>query len=154
MVRPPRLLALLALVFVPRVLAQESDRDRRLEQEERVTGSCQICGGVTHGWRRILQTGNIRYETIGTIEAPAWCQRCTVDVQNGKIDPNDPPQLLPRDDEESPTEHNPWANPEQRDRTPKKVDKHKGEAHSAFGALPWVVGILGAVVMLVRWFLR
>jgi hypothetical protein len=51
-------------------------------------------------------------------------------------------------------QHNPWSNPEARDKTPKRVDKHGEESHSAFGALPWVVGIVGALIMLARWFLK
>jgi len=144
---------ILGLLFVLAGLAMPA-----LAQEQRVTGTCRICGGTTYGMRRELVTGNIRYTTIGRIEAPALCQRCTVDVQAGRIDARNPPALAPRDDEhEDDVLVNPWAPKEdplevaKRERANQPKDE---EAHSGFGALTWIVGIVAAVGLLLRWFLK
>ncbi len=123
--------------------------------EDRVTGTCEICGGTTYGMRRTLTTGNVKYTTIGSISAPAYCQRCTVDVQSGKIDPKNPPAMFSRDDEEPEEMHNIYS-PKELDYGQDKRKKTKAdeEAEGGFGALPWVIGIVVALGLLLRFFLK
>ena len=123
--------------------------------EDRVTGTCKLCGGTTYGMRRTLTTGNIKYTTIGTISAPTLCQRCTVDVQSGKIDANNPPAMFPRDNEEPEEMYNP-SSPKELDYGQDKRKKTKAdkEAESGFGAITWVIGIVVALGLLLRFFLK
>jgi len=130
--------------------------------EERETTSCEICGGTVYQPPKEILTGNVRhiYIDIGTPEHRRYCTRCQRDINNGVIDPSDPPALASRDDE--PLEgDNPYGNPYARDADrltreaqqprERKVDK---EAEGGFGALWYVGAILGAMVFVLRRFLK
>ena len=123
-------------------------------------GECRYCGATTYGWRPEMKTGNTTYKVVGYNPAPSLCARCSVDVQSGRIDPKNPPVFAgPRDDEPAPRVKNPYAGAferewELKEQERKEAFEHDPEAGSGFGALPWVIGTLGAMFFLLRWFMR
>ena len=116
--------------------------------QDRETGSCENCGATTYGARRTLQTGNVKYITIGAAPAPAYCQRSRVASPTGTLGPGTGAVFAPPPGQPAPElGPPPWEQPKE------KVEKDE-EAHSGFGALPWVIGILIAMGLLVRFFLK
>lgn len=123
-------------------------------------GECRYCGATTYGWRPELKTGNTTYKVVGYNPAPSLCPRCAVDVQSGRIDPKDPPTFAgSRDGEAAPRVRNPYAGAfekqwELKEQERKEAFEGDPETDSGFGALPWVIGILGAMFFCLRWFMR
>ena len=76
-------------------------------------------------------------------------------INNGTIDPNDPPILSPRDEaaEMGDNPHgNKWAVDEIE--VPKNKAHKDEEAESGFGALGYVIGIIFALGVALRFFLK
>lgn len=116
--------------------------------------ACEICGGNVYQTPKSYVSGNTKYVYIDEPPHKPYCTRCQRDINNGKIDPANPPALAPRDDEEA-EYHNPWAVREL-DVGRKKVEKdeHTKEAETGFGALKWVAGTVIAFVLLVKFLLK
>ena len=76
---------------------------------EREITDCEICGGTVYQTPKKMVVGNTKYVWIGDPPHKKYCGRCQGDINNGKIDPNDPPLLMSRDDEEREPVHNPYS---------------------------------------------
>ena len=115
---------------------------------------CEICGGSVYQTPKSYVSGNTKYVYIDQPPHKRYCTRCQRDINNGTIDPDNPPALAPRDDEETESD-NPWAVKELDTGRPKvEKDAHAKEAETGFGALKWVVGIVIAFVLLFKFLLK
>ena len=119
--------------------------------QEREETACEICGGTVLQTPKKFTTGNTRYVWIGEPPHKKYCNRCQRDINNGKIDPSDPPTLLSRDDEEQEAAENPYSR-EVVVEKPKR--KQSAEAESGFGAMGWVIGIVGVLGFFLRKMLK
>lgn len=128
-----------------------------LAQEREVTG-CEICGGEVYQTPKAYVSGNTKYIYIDEPPYKRYCTRCQRDINNGEIDPAAPPALGPRDGEE--LGESPYGNPyavdkfEWEKRKKPEKDAHTKQAESGFGAFWYVVAIVVAVAVLLRWFLK
>ena len=124
-------------------------------QDRKVT-ACEICGGDVYQTPKSYKSNRTKYVYVFDQPHKPYCTRCQRDVNNGKIDPDNPGAFGPRDDEEDPASDNPYAVDkfDWEKKKPPKKDAHAEDAESGFGVLPWVVGILVALGLLVRFFLK
>ena len=120
--------------------------------QDREITACEICGGDVYQTPKSYKSNRTKYVYLFDQPHKPYCTRCQRDVNNGKIDPKNPGAFAPRDDEEDPVRDNPYAVEEKKG--PPKKDAHTQEAESGFGALPWVIGILVGLVLVVRFFLK
>jgi len=126
--------------------------------EEREVTDCEICGGKVYQTPKKYRTGNTEYIYIDEPPYKPYCIRCQRDVNQGKIDPSNPPAIGPRDDEEM--GDNPYGNKWAADHTDvgkrKRTDKDAAtkDAEGGFGAIGWVIGILVVVGLAVKFFLK
>jgi hypothetical protein len=126
--------------------------------QDREITACEICGGDVYQTPKTYVSGRTKYIYIDEPPHKRYCTRCQRDINNGKIDPDNPAAFAPRDDEEDPPSQNPWAVDEfdwQKEKAkPREKDVRTKEAESGFGALPWVIGIVAALGLLLRFFLK
>jgi hypothetical protein len=126
--------------------------------QEREVTPCEICGGDVYQTPKRYKSNHTEYIYVFDQPHKKYCTRCQRDINNGKIDPNNPGAFSPRDDEADPPSDNPYAvdkfDWEKEKEKPKVKDAHTKQAESGFGALPWVIGILVALGLLVRFFLK
>ncbi len=124
--------------------------------QEREVTACEICGGDVYQTPQTYVSGRTKYIYIDTPPHKPYCTRCQRDVNNGKIDADDPPMLSPRDDEEDEPSDNPYAVDkfDWEKEKPKKTDAATEDAEFGFGALGWVIGIVVAVGVLLRFLLK
>jgi hypothetical protein len=128
-----------------------------LAQEREVT-ECEICGGTVYQTPKSYISGNTKYIYVDDPPHVRYCNRCQRDINTGKIDPDHPPALGPRDDEEM--GENPYGNPyavdkfEWEKRKKPEKDAHTKEAESGMGVVPYVVAVAVAVGLALRYFLR
>ena len=119
---------------------------------EREITACEICGGDVYQTPKEYVSGNTKYIYMYDPPHKPYCTRCQRDINNGEIDPANPPALSPRDDEEMGV--NPYGNEYMpRAGPPKKAEDHS-EQHSGFGAWKWVLGMIVAGGFAIRYFLR
>jgi hypothetical protein len=125
-------------------------------QEDEPEGSeCEICGAFVPMPHQSYLSGNTKYVYIDKRKARRYCNLCRRDINNGKIDPNDPPMLSPRDGSELDGDNphgNKWAIDEIE--VPKNENKLDEESESGFGALGYVIGIVIALGYALRFFLK
>lgn len=126
---------------------------------EREITSCEICGGSVYQTPKEYVSGDTRYVYIDEPPHKRYCVRCQRDINNGEIDPDDPPALAPRDDEE--LGHNPYGNPyaAHADRLTREQGKPRArktgeEEEGGFGALWYAAAIVVAVGFALRYFLK
>jgi hypothetical protein len=116
---------------------------------------CEICGAFVPMPHQSYVSGNTKYVYINKRKPRRYCTPCQRDINNGKIDPNDPPMLAPRDGSELGGDNphgNKWAVDEIE--VPKNKVHKDEEAESGFGALGYVIGIAIAVGYALRFFLK
>jgi len=140
------LLVLFVCAFAPFAGAQDDEPEGSV---------CEICGAFVPMPHQTYVSGNTKYIYIDKRKPRRYCELCQRDINNGKIDPNDPPVLAPRDGSEL-GGNNPYGNKWAVDEI--KVEKpktHKDpEAESGFGAIGYVIGIVIAVGYALRFFLK
>jgi len=124
--------------------------------QDREVTACEICGGDVYQTPKSYKSNRTEYIYVFGPPHKPYCTRCQRDVTNGKIDPKNPGVFAPRDDEEDPPSDNPYAVDkfDWEKKGPPRKDAHTVEAESGFGALPWVIGIVVALGLLVRFFLK
>lgn len=126
--------------------------------QDREITACEVCGGDVYQTPKSYKSNRTEYIYVFDQPHKKYCTRCQRDINNGKIDPDNPGSYAPRDDEEDPESDNPYAvdkfDWEKEKEKPKVKDAHTREAESGFGALPWVIGIVVALGLLIRFFLK
>ncbi|MHC4548637.1 MAG: hypothetical protein ACYTEZ_07650 [Planctomycetota bacterium] len=124
--------------------------------QDREVTACEICGGDVYQTPKSYVSGRTKYIYVDTPPHKPYCTRCQRDVNTGKLDPNDPPVLGPRDGEEDEPSDNPYAVDKfdwEKKKAPEKDEATK-DAESGFGVLPWVIGIVVGLGLLIRFFLK
>ncbi len=115
---------------------------------------CQICGAWIPTPRQEWRTGNTRYVYIGKRRLKTYCPPCQRDINNGKIDPSDPPLLGPRDSDEAiDGKKNPFG-VEKLDLEGRKIKPLGKDESSGFGAIGWVAGIVVALGAVLKYLLK
>jgi hypothetical protein len=123
--------------------------------QEREITACEICGGDVYQTPKTYKSNRTKYIYMYDPPHKKYCTRCQRDINNGTIDPNNPGAWGPRDDEEDPASDNPYkVNKFDWEKKKREKDAQTKEAESGFGALPWVIGILVSLGLLVRFFLK
>lgn len=123
--------------------------------QDREITACEICDGDVYQTPKTYKSNRTEYIYMYDPPHKKYCTRCQRDINNGKIDPDSPGAYAPRDDEEDAPSDNKYAVDkfDWEKKKPRK-DAQTEEAESGFGALPWVIGILAALGLLVRFFLK
>jgi len=123
---------------------------------EREITACEICGGDVYQTPKTYKSNRTKYVYLYDPPHKPYCTRCQRDVNNGEIDPDNPPALAPRDGEDQESFDNPYSR--HADRLAKEAGETKRhqdpEAEGGFGAIWYVAGILAAVVFALRFFLK
>jgi hypothetical protein len=126
--------------------------------QDREITACEVCGGDVYQTPKKYKSNRTEYIYLFDQPHKKYCTRCQRDINNGKIDPDNAGAYAPRDDEEDPESDNPYAvdkfDWEKEKEEPKVKDAQTKEAESGFGALPWVIGIVVALGLLIRFLLK